>query len=76
MDPSIRSQDRFRTQQSSARTTQFKAHDIPQSTMEDIPPLPAGSENFTIQNTLGGTFVAAVVLVSLYVSFKIYLKNK
>jgi hypothetical protein len=44
--------------------------------MEDIPPLPAGSENFTIQNTLGGTFVAAVVLVSLYVSFKIYLKNK
>ena len=76
MDPSIRSQDRFRTQQSSARTIQLKAHDIPQTTMDDYPPLPVGSENFTIQHTLGRTFAAAVVLISLYVSFKIYLKNK
>jgi len=76
MDPSIRSQSRFHTQQSSAKTIQLKAHDIPQTITTDFPPLPVGSENFTIQNTVGYTLASAILIISVYGLLKSYRKIK
>jgi hypothetical protein len=77
MDPSIRSQERLRTQQNSTREFQVKVHDIPDSSSsENTPPLPAGSENFTVHNTVEYTFLAAVVVCISYIAYKRYIYKK
>lgn len=82
MDPSIRTQQRFRTNQQTAKEFMVRTRDIPDTaTSEHTPPLPAGSENFTDQMRLKLTLIpnlfltAGVVCIS-YIVYKRYILKK
>jgi hypothetical protein len=75
MDPQ-RTHHRFRTQQTSAREINAKQYDIPDTpSSEWIPPLPAGSENFTDRDVYHDPILPILLLLvsgSVYIFYKIY----
>lgn len=78
MDPSIRTQQRFRTNQQTAKEFMVTTRDIPDTaTSENTPPLPAGSENFTDHTTsVPILFLTAGVLCISYIVYKRYILKK
>ena len=77
MDPAIRSQKRFQTQQNSATGFQVKTRDIPDTaTTENTPELPAGVENFTVYSTTNYTILTAIIVCISYIAYKRYLTKK
>lgn len=76
MDPSIRTQQRSRYQQNEAKGFRLQSRDIPETASDaNTPPPPIILEKMSMRSTAGNTFMTAVVLISSYIVYKIYLRK-